>query len=350
MKILKQEKGSIALFVIIAMLFFTMYLVGMYMLSANSQSQQIAETKKIKEIYEENVNNIDDVYQTLIENKTYYVKDSLGNSIPVPVGFSVITTQDQGNRNTGFVIKNDKDGNEFVWVPVQGNTYTYNRYALIPTQTEDVVDSATSSMKISVGTNYCIEKLPDDEKSSVEKYGGFYIGRYETGIQGYTSIETANSSNLTSWTGYKGGSLVVQKDKQVFNYITRDLAKEKAEKLYNKNSNNVQSKLCSSYAWDTTLKFIETKNTTYLGSSAEGWYNQSGLILAGKTIAVNNIYDMGGNAWEWTTENTTNTTQTVLRGGSYANPNANDYSASYREINTNTCAVNSVGFRIALYL
>lgn len=66
MKILKQEKGSITLFVLISMLFFTMYLIGMYMLSANSESSGIAETERIKEIYEYGTNNIDDVYETII--------------------------------------------------------------------------------------------------------------------------------------------------------------------------------------------------------------------------------------------------------------------------------------------
>lgn len=71
MKILKEEKGSITLFVLMAMLFFVMYLVGMYMLSANSESSVTKETARIKEIYEQGVNNIDDVYNTLErKNKT----------------------------------------------------------------------------------------------------------------------------------------------------------------------------------------------------------------------------------------------------------------------------------------
>ncbi len=72
MKILKSERGSITLFVLISMLFFVMYIVGMYMLSANTEGSQIAEARKIKEIYEQGVNNIDDVYKTELE-KSYKV-------------------------------------------------------------------------------------------------------------------------------------------------------------------------------------------------------------------------------------------------------------------------------------
>ena len=65
MKIIKKQDGSITLFVLIAMLFFAMFLVGMYILNANAEASGIAETARIKEIYEQGVNDIDDVYNTL---------------------------------------------------------------------------------------------------------------------------------------------------------------------------------------------------------------------------------------------------------------------------------------------
>ncbi len=45
---LKSQNGSITLFVLIAMLFFLMYMVGMYMLSASSESSLVAQTRKNK--------------------------------------------------------------------------------------------------------------------------------------------------------------------------------------------------------------------------------------------------------------------------------------------------------------
>lgn len=48
MKILKQENGSITLFVLITMLFFVMYLVGMYMLNANEESTRFCRNEKNK--------------------------------------------------------------------------------------------------------------------------------------------------------------------------------------------------------------------------------------------------------------------------------------------------------------
>ncbi len=73
MDLLKQEKGSITLFVVISMLFFIMFLTGMYMLSATAESGVIEEQARIKEIYEQGVNDIDNVYATLDrENSDIY--------------------------------------------------------------------------------------------------------------------------------------------------------------------------------------------------------------------------------------------------------------------------------------
>jgi len=61
-----------------------------------------------------------------VQNNIKYIADGAENSIPVPVGFSPLMTIEQGTKDTGFVIKNDTDGNEFVWVSV-GNVANYKR-------------------------------------------------------------------------------------------------------------------------------------------------------------------------------------------------------------------------------
>ncbi len=236
----------------------------------------------------------------------------------MPNGFSSITTEDQGTKETGFVIKNDTDGNEFVWVPVEDMEYTYDRYAFSKEdwngkQSKEKYDSVTNSYKIMVNSNsysyYFTEKIQKiregiTELDSVKKYGGFYIGRYEVGITDYTNVNTDNINNDIKWTAYIDGTAVIQKGKDVWNRITRNKAIEIAENFYLDND-AIISKLCSSYAWDTTLKFIETKNSAYTTNSTVGNYSGA-LKKTGQTIAVNNIYDIGGNVWEWTTEGNNN--------------------------------------------
>ncbi len=86
MDLLKQEKGSITLFVVISMLFFIMFLTGMYMLSATAESGVIEEQARIKEIYEQGVNDINSVYATLEEEKSDIYKLKVGDYVEYDSG------------------------------------------------------------------------------------------------------------------------------------------------------------------------------------------------------------------------------------------------------------------------
>ena len=68
-----------------------------------------------------------------------------------------------------------------------------------------------------------------------------------------------------------------------------------------------KSRLCSSYAWDTALKFIDGENGTYAVNSEGDNCGTNKLENTGYH-AEKNIYDMGGNISEWTTEKSTSTT------------------------------------------
>ena len=188
------------------------------------------------------------------------------------------------------------------------------------------------------------------EINSIKKYGGFYIGRYEVGIVGYDEeVKTSNTNNEIEWTGYSNGRAVVQKDKQVWNYITRDKAKKVAEGMYS-NNDAVVSRLCSSYAWDTTLKFIETNHVGYATNSEGGNYSKALNYTGIGSAPRNNIYDMGGNVWEWTTEHCNGQGYPcTARGGGYGDT-ANDYPAGFRGGSSKDNAVYTVGFRPILFV
>ena len=69
--------------------------------------------------------------------------------------------------------------------------YKYDRYAFLSGQPSDGIDEATNSLKIKQTADsaiYFTEAISSDETESIEKYGGYYIGRYETGIEGYTAF------------------------------------------------------------------------------------------------------------------------------------------------------------------
>lgn len=318
----------------------------------------LAETKRIKEIYEQGIDNIDDVYATLENNNkewsspyinTKQYIDSDGNIAWIPSGFQVCLRDGENKVSNGLVIRNADDLNEFVWIPCTANgtngSIKYDRY-----------DFGIQQGNYSNYTEEDINIIDDiTEINSIQKYKGYYIGRYEAGIKDYTDFVENNSNNLTEWTGYRNGKLVIQKGQQIWNYITRDQAIIEAKKLYTKETNGITSKLCSSYAWDTALKFIEIKNPTYPTNSTGGNYSKdyeggTGEIQKTGYHQVNNIYDMGGNAWNWTTETyTTGSYQYIFRGGEiYYSPIV--YPASARAWQSTTYSALNITFRVALFL
>ncbi len=236
--------------------------------------------------------NAGDVLKT--ENNIKYTSDGQKNVIPVPVGFSYAG---EGTKDTGFVIKNDTDENEFVWIPVSGMPYTYNRYAFVGgeiNQVEDGIDTefGTNSVKIKTSkssSTYFVEELPNDEKASVEKHGGYYIARYEAGILQERTAKGEPATTLPIFR--KTGDTAVY----VYNFVKYDQAKTLSENLYKKSEDNVISKLCSNYAWDTALKFIDIQNPGWSTNSVGG----DNTTLQGPGYhSVNNIYDIGGNVDE----------------------------------------------------
>lgn len=243
----------------------------------------------------------------------------------LPKGFQVSLKEDMKKIENGLVVRNANDKNEFVWIPVDSSMpYTYARY----------------NYGILWGSyaNYS-EPLPEDERESVATYKGYYIGRYESGTE---EQRTSESQPLTQ--------PLVQREKYTYNYLTQLQMIPLITQMYTTQREGVQSKLSSSYAWDTALKFIQTKNSSYPTNSQGGNYALSYVLKTGLTTSVNNIYDMGGNQWEMTTENYNNkgTITCATRGGAISYT-ATSAPASARDYYT---ANNKIGpgFRITLFL
>ena len=153
------------------------------------------------------------------ETKVYAYKSKDNAIVPVPKGFTVSEVVEEQSVNTGLVIKITQDNvtSEFVWVPVAntsemfgangGRLYDFGTSSSPknpPTEIEysskgyrepdiitsyDGADSANSSyFKEATSSDMTGEQFKaqlqeefNAMKTSVEKYNGFYIGRYETG-------------------------------------------------------------------------------------------------------------------------------------------------------------------------
>ena len=271
------------------------------------------------------------------------------DGVKIPTGFYYVG----GTKASGIVIsdnKNDKNkyrnqkvvgtdllGNQYVWIPCTTDSSSSDlQYARTEWGVE--VDGADNSRAIkdeltltdssvtysdadtANGINADVSKeivaQIKAEKTSVAKYGGYYIGRYEVGKNGDTAVVKYNQTPYASITWSTAYGLAKQ-------IITNSEA---------------TSYLCSSYAWDTAVNFIQNNSTAKnYATSIEGfngnWNPQevkdpSGNVIkpagtsqqlnTGLTTQFCNIFDMGGNEAEFTTELNPGTSETVvLRGGSY---------------------------------
>ena len=415
---MKSERGAITLFVLVAMIFFVGIAMTAYISASSKLQGQDSEIAQIKASYGQDISEegLAKLYDSITkavkldENGCYLVSRTIDGEAAsstnpiIPAGFKPINTNTSvwgegesapttSNIKAGLVIE-DKDGNQFVWVPVDGNQVKYQKHEYATSIFDDTsastADTGNGNWKTQDYRNYNDWQDEGGNTSSVTRYGGFYIARYEAGIPENASFygNTQGSQYITTRdvTTY----IPVSKEKQpVWNFISQANAKTVAEKMYNTLS--VKSSLIDSYAWDTVTTCIastehDVTNSTTWGNYLNSAFSINGLyaihtfsdvwnyaptynkgtysIETGNRIETatgasernkaKNIYDLAGNVSEWTTETgkhgTVDTIYAVTRGGSIEKEGENSpISFKYgNDIATTTNVTN--GFRVVLYV
>ena len=141
----------------------------------------------------------------------------------IPEGFKV--ADDSASTVQGGVVIEDKDGNQFVWVPVATMAdYKRTLYA---------AEGSSSGYS---------EALPEDEKTSVTTYKGFYIGRYEAGDKDSTEASTPALRTRSSSTSNK---ISIKAGQAPYNYVTRTQAVSLAEGFKTQQGYKAKTKLVS---------------------------------------------------------------------------------------------------------
>ena len=341
----------------------------------------------------------------------YAVSDGAGNTIPVPYGFYYVG----GTVNSGVVISDavaDKNkfkgqedvpagasynsdgtvnienselkGNQFVWIPCEAKDYTKINFGM---QNATGWDASTNT----------------GEKVPIEKYGGFYVGRYEAGtsevtLSGNVKWENASTGSIINGWGWQNGSFVSSKvtggkitskaGEIPYYHADYTTAMEMSENMIN--TEYVRSGLVTGTMWDRMMKFL-SNSSDYSDLKSSNWGNYDNNIVVtyiegrGRYLPVNssngstsnavvsdnsyhygirttassegvkrkNLYDVAGNQWEWTQESAyiTNDSNLIynLRGGSFYHV-CTDNPVCYRGYNYAAGTVTRFGFRPALFL
>ena len=121
------------------------------------------------------------------ENKEYIDKN--GDKAIIPAGFAVSQVEGENIIQDGLVVI-DSSGNEFVWIPVKNDEDYVKK---VGTYNYELGDGETDINKLQRGDDLGITNIFDEyigngifdrpEKDIVVKAGGFYVGRYEAGVE-----------------------------------------------------------------------------------------------------------------------------------------------------------------------
>ena len=261
--------------------------------------------------------------------EAYTYTDTEGNTAKIPAGFAVSNVEGENLVSKGLVIVGET-GNEYVWIPCTKDSYKREETAWgveNDNSTKAIKDELTltgvtpsteeSNNGITTAVLNEIVEQVNIEKESIKNNGGYYIGRYEVGKENNNAVIKANQEPYAN--------------------IKWSEAYKQAKGIDAGTSAN--SYLCSSYAWDTAINFIQNTGTENYATTREGfnenWYakevkdslgnvikvaNEPLRLKTGKTTSKSNIFDMGGNVLEFTTEVIPNTSEpVVLHGGNYYN-------------------------------
>ncbi len=339
--------------------------------------------------------------------------------LTLPEGFAPTKIEGEDSIDEGLVIT-DGYGNEYVWVEVpktievyptaglgitnftddeyekiENDLHTYTRVYRNGTGYKDVwYDARDDSNEANKSDWYKSESDYNTAKrkmlKSVYQNEGFWVGRYEAGIENEANIRkfSSNTAKLTP---------VTKQNMYPYTYVTRTQAKVLAEQV---ESGSYTSSLMFGVQWDLVLKFIEEKtvskaneanrknvreiiektlnnDSTNIGNYNNNLWNitninakysidygnnfnvfpykktsPSDVLLttgAYEKFLLINIYDVAGNLGEWTLEkNSDDSSPCVVSGGSYCN-NGSNSSANHRFTYDTSYNDFGIGFRIGLW-
>ena len=174
----------------------------------------------------------------------------------------------------------------------------------------------------------------EDMIASLERYKGFYIGRYELAANGEKTGATQTCENGVNWyTLYKNCKTLAVGSK-------------------------VKTRMIWGLQWDATCNWLANSDPRYSIEDSSAWGNYRNNTADGhgskqntgfsESWKANNIYDFAGNCWEFTQE-ADFASDRAIRGGICYDAGSSS-PASYRAVSSPTDTLSVYGSRPTLYL
>ncbi len=276
--------------------------------------------------------------------------------------------------------KNILLGNQFVWIPCKANEYKKVDWGVyLNTNWERQTNTA---------------ELPQ-----IEKYEGFYIGRYEAGTSNITlstginfaepTIGVVIDDNYSIRDGLNhtvNGKVTLKAGEIPYYHADYETALNLSNNMYC--TDYVRSGLATGTMWDVMLKFIANGDDSVVTASKWGNYSDTNITYKngqGRYAAVTqaygamtasafvkcdgtyhngvnttgisedvkkkNLYDVAGNLFEWTQETSyVNTTETYMIRGGANHASYTVWPACFRGYQAATATYTEYGFRPVLYI
>ena len=384
-RILKNKKVKVISITLILLLIILAvvslaYSRNIKLIKNNNEEQEVQESKSQEIVLEDNkyMHVETDESGDKVPVPNGFVGSKAAGENEIDTGFVIYEGEEEVTDSNVQTAQTSR--NQYVWIPVEdiskfygtdangkswGKNYNYTTgtntsstfdevtgtYALNWSETNGVMSTPSSgsfrepdvlktydtpyylkTYKVSEDSqlDFLLRQQTDFKKMiySVEKYGGFYIGRYETGdLNQEVAVVQKGNTNISNQTWY---------------------AMYEKCKTLSDNNNNIETGMIWGNQWDRTLMWLmecnakdETtgkskeevisdstswgnyRNATFTYTNSSGVTatkneNSSTRIPTGSTeyTKANNIYDLAGNVFDWTME-AYSTDLRVLRGGDY---------------------------------
>ena len=135
--------------------------------------------------------------------------------------------------------------------------------------------------------------------------------------------------------------------------VAQGVAIEMIQSQLKTNSTSIGNYKSSKYnITNTSAQYLTNNGSTWLQAPYDKNGNNATLLTTGSIMgfAKQNIFDLAGNVWEWTLENSNVSSQPcVIRGGSYESSVSSEISINSRSNNTATQSYWSIGFRVTIF-